>query len=98
MYAIKSRINIIAHYYIIIHKKEKSIGTIDETRVLTKESPIWEMHSQDELKLSHGLPPLNGFEEMIKLTNEGKVWKFPIDNEQGNYYSSILYFLSYRLD
>lgn len=27
--------------------------------------------------------PYNGFEEMIKLTNEGKLWHYPIDNEQG---------------
>lgn len=27
--------------------------------------------------------PYNGFEEMIKLTNEGKMWHYPIDNEQG---------------
>ena len=28
-------------------------------------------------------PTQNGFEEMIKLTNQGKLWKFPINNEQG---------------
>ncbi|XP_011451715.3 protein FAM184A [Magallana gigas] len=27
--------------------------------------------------------PYNGYEEMIKLTNEGKMWHYPIDNEQG---------------
>jgi len=26
--------------------------------------------------------PTNGFDDLIKLTNEGKIWKFPIDNEQ----------------
>ncbi len=26
---------------------------------------------------------MNGFEEAIKLTDEGKLWYFPIDNEQG---------------
>lgn len=25
----------------------------------------------------------NEFDEMIRLTEEGKLWKFPIDNEQG---------------
>jgi len=29
------------------------------------------------------IPPINGFEEMILLTNQGKLWNFPIDNEQG---------------
>lgn len=27
--------------------------------------------------------PSNGFEEMILLTEQGKLWKYPIDNEQG---------------
>ena len=26
--------------------------------------------------------PTNGFEDLINLTKEGKIWKFPIDNEQ----------------
>ena len=29
--------------------------------------------------------PINGFDEMVMLTNEGKLWNFPIDNEQGKY-------------
>lgn len=28
--------------------------------------------------------PLNQFEEWLKWTLEGKLWKFPIDNDQGN--------------
>lgn len=27
--------------------------------------------------------PMNGFEELISLTEQGKLWRFPIDNEQG---------------
>ena len=53
------------------------------TNLVTKESPIWENYNQNELKLKYESPPLNGFDEMINLTNEGKLWKFPIDNEQG---------------
>ena len=30
--------------------------------------------------------PFNGFEDMIRMTNEGKLWKFPINNEQGKQY------------
>lgn len=29
------------------------------------------------------LPVSNAFEEQIRWTKEGKLWKFPIDNEQG---------------
>jgi len=28
-------------------------------------------------------PPSNAFEEMMRWTVEGKLWTFPIDNEQG---------------
>jgi hypothetical protein len=34
--------------------------------------------------------PLNGFEEAIQYTNEGKLWNFPIDNEQGLNFIFIL--------
>lgn len=27
--------------------------------------------------------PLNGFEEMIQMTEEGRLWRYPIDNEFG---------------
>lgn len=40
------------------------------------------LHARD-LKLAVTHPPANGFEEMILWTEQGKMWKFPIDNEQG---------------
>jgi small subunit ribosomal protein S31 len=49
----------------------------------TNESFIWENYNQFELNQLFVPAPLNGFEEMIELTNEGKLWNFPIDNEQG---------------
>lgn len=49
----------------------------------TRESPVWEMHYVDQLTDMEKIPPINGFEEMIMLTKEGKLWNFPIDNEQG---------------
>ncbi|CAF0780960.1 unnamed protein product, partial [Brachionus calyciflorus] len=48
----------------------------------TLESPIWSMHHDEQLKLAQQSLPINGFDELIQLTNEGKIWKFPIDNEQ----------------
>lgn len=50
---------------------------------MTLESPIWEMHYIEELSIAQEVPPINGFDEMVTLTNEGKIWNFPIDNEQG---------------
>jgi small subunit ribosomal protein S31 len=49
----------------------------------TQESPIWEMHYEEQLNEAELIPPINGFEEMITLTKQGKLWNFPIDNEQG---------------
>jgi small subunit ribosomal protein S31 len=49
----------------------------------TEESPVWSMHHKEELTLLQDIPAVNGFDEMIKLTEQGKLWQFPIDNEQG---------------
>ena len=52
------------------------------------------MHYQEQLKDMEAIPPINGFEEMILLTNQGKLWNFPIDNEQGKLENLI--FLSWN--
>ncbi|CAO1442904.1 unnamed protein product [Diamesa tonsa] len=41
----------------------------------------WNHLEKSELKISN--PPSNYFEKMILWSEQGKVWKFPIDNEQG---------------
>lgn len=48
-----------------------------------KKLNTWDLLSARDLKLSVTHPPSNGFEEMILWTEQGKLWKFPIDNEQG---------------
>lgn len=52
---------------------------------MTQESPLWKDYEHLELESLFESPSLNGFDEMIKLTNQGKMWKFPIDNEQGKF-------------
>lgn len=42
----------------------------------------WSLLNERELKLHAAHPPANYFEQMIQWTNQGKVWRFPIDNEQ----------------
>jgi len=44
----------------------------------------WDAIHAKELKMSTTHPPTNGFEEMILWTEQGKLWKFPINNEHGN--------------
>jgi len=43
----------------------------------------WDALYQKELKSLVTHPPANGFEEMMLWTEQGKLWQFPIDNEQG---------------
>ncbi|KAG8228080.1 hypothetical protein J437_LFUL000080 [Ladona fulva] len=44
---------------------------------------IWEKLQEREVRLSTSHPPRNYFQQMILWTEQGKLWKFPIDNEQG---------------
>jgi len=43
----------------------------------------WNLLMHKDISTLFETPTRNGFEEMIKLTNQGKLWKFPIENEQG---------------
>ncbi|XP_044751711.1 28S ribosomal protein S31, mitochondrial isoform X2 [Coccinella septempunctata] len=47
------------------------------------ENTTWKSLTQREMKLLTTHPPSNYFQEMILWTEQGKLWKFPIDNEQG---------------
>ncbi|KAK3907304.1 28S ribosomal protein S31, mitochondrial [Frankliniella fusca] len=44
---------------------------------------LWEKFLQAELRRNTRFEPLNWFDQCIVWTEEGKLWKFPIDNEQG---------------
>nr|CAD7412308.1 unnamed protein product [Timema poppensis] len=50
---------------------------------LPPELTTWQRLHERELKLAVTHPPANIYEEMIQWTEHGKLWKFPIDNEQG---------------
>lgn len=49
----------------------------------------WSTLEQRELKALTTYSPANIFQELILWTEQGKLWKFPIDNEQGFY--NVLY-------
>ncbi|KAH7642314.1 mitochondrial ribosomal protein S31 isoform X2 [Dermatophagoides farinae] len=49
----------------------------------TYKNSLWHKLTERELELFLERPPKNLFEEMIKLTDDGKLWQYPIDNEQG---------------
>ena len=44
---------------------------------------LWNKLYFDEIEQSVMRSPANPFEEYINLTKEGKLWKYPINNEQG---------------
>ncbi len=46
----------------------------------------WNYFYERDLRLSVTHPPGNIFEQMILWTEQGKIWKFPIDNEQGKFW------------
>lgn len=45
--------------------------------------PTWDYLEKRNLKIAVTHPPANYFEQMILWTEQGKLWKFPINNEQG---------------
>ncbi|XP_063226395.1 small ribosomal subunit protein mS31 [Bacillus rossius redtenbacheri] len=59
---------------------------VDKSQPQKDEAPVletWQRLRERELKLAVTHPPSNVFEEMIQWTEQGKLWKFPINNEQG---------------
>ncbi|EDW70430.1 small ribosomal subunit protein mS31 [Drosophila virilis] len=60
------------------------IFTKDSTKLLHSPDMLstWSTLAERELKLQAAHPPANYFEQMIQWTAQGKVWRFPIDNEQ----------------
>nr|CAG4640671.1 EOG090X026K [Eulimnadia texana] len=64
----------------------KPLGIFRKDELSAGETPqlsTWANLHAKELKLILTHPPANGFEEMIQWTEQGKLWKFPINNEQG---------------
>ncbi|XP_022430430.1 28S ribosomal protein S31, mitochondrial [Delphinapterus leucas] len=61
---------------------------IFELKAVTEEAPeteavpsLWDVEFAKQLAAVNEQPFQNGFEEMIQLTKEGKLWEFPINNE-----------------
>merc|ERR1719268_170553 len=82
-------------------KKAEDVGSVDlhsGTPLGIFEGPMsdtsdkdmlktWRACQQRELEILATPSPRNALEEMVLLTNQGKLWHFPIDNEQGLDYS-----------
>uniref|UniRef100_A0A182PCA0 Small ribosomal subunit protein mS31 n=1 Tax=Anopheles epiroticus TaxID=199890 RepID=A0A182PCA0_9DIPT len=65
---------------------EEPLGIFTDLTAL-KESPdklpTWQKLNERELRLAVTHPPANYFQKMALWTEQGKLWKFPINNEQG---------------
>lgn len=48
---------------------------------------IWDVEFANKLSMSINNQARNGLEEMIQWTKEGKLWQYPINNEDGDYYT-----------
>lgn len=76
----------------IFGAKPLGIFTKIETEGTAQEGPpvsylkTWDTLLKKDLKLAVTHPPANGFEEMIQWTEQGKLWHFPINNEQSEYF------------
>lgn len=57
---------------------------VDELKDQEDSLKTWSKLEKHELRLRMSMAPRNYFEKMAYWTEEGKIWQFPIDNEQGN--------------
>ncbi|GBM67693.1 28S ribosomal protein S31, mitochondrial [Araneus ventricosus] len=58
-----------------------NIFEVSEETTTDTQKTVWQTLEEKNLKLLTQFAPANGFEEMIMWTEQGKHWKFPIDNQ-----------------
>ena len=51
--------------------------------IATTDGSLFDAIDHEEMQQLGRFPPDNAFEEQVELTRQGKLWHFPIDNEQG---------------
>lgn len=86
-----------SHYVVFIFRRKHS-GRVDLfgseplgifPKLNDRKDPVqlntWENLRSKELQMAVTHPPRNHFQQMIVWTEQGKLWNFPIDNEQGNF-------------
>lgn len=72
-------------------KPSRIFENMDITPPNIPELKTWAILEQRELKALMTYPPANIFQELILWTEQGKLWKFPINNEQGFIYSRYFF-------
>ena len=74
----RKKINVLGSERLNIFEKDK----VYEDRSILR---TWKELQAEELTSLVTHPPKNAFEEMIRWTQQGKMWKYPIDNEAGKF-------------
>lgn len=77
-------INVLTHnsFVTLLLKKKNTNGTLV---LLTARPTLWDIDFANQLSSVTNQMPRNGLEEMIQWTKEGKMWRYPINNEDGEY-------------
>lgn len=72
--------------YKLFQGKGLDIFNTEDTKSQVKHTPVketlWDVYDREQCTIVSDAPPINAFQEMIQWTKQGKMWKFPIDNEQ----------------
>lgn len=58
--------------------------------MLDSRNMVWKTQQEKQLRLLTQFAPANAYEELIMWTEQGKHWKFPIDNETGKILTVLL--------
>lgn len=78
--------------YVALHHKKTCVKVPDATFVfncsfsvcILARPTLWDIEFANQLSTSINHQPRNGLEEMILWTKEGKLWQYPINNEDGD--------------
>lgn len=68
------------------------IGIFKSQEVPDSQLKTWDRLCKEEADIAFRAYPRNSFDEMIQLTEEGKLWSYPIDNEAGLYDKFVYYY------
>jgi len=68
---------------LFVNEKGKPFFKDTGSTIAAPTNTVWRRLDRHEVELMATPPPTNAWEEMIRWTEQGKLWKFPIDNEAG---------------
>lgn len=67
------------HMFMFYHSQ----STPNVAVIFTARPTLWDLEFAKQLSQSSNQMPCNKLEEMIQWTKDGKMWQYPINNEDG---------------